>query len=50
MFTHCICDEAGNALNEHLLNQTETSQFQVDFPIQETTAAVKHSIADSLIC
>lgn len=49
MFTHCVCGEAGNSLNEHLLNQTETSHSQVDFSIQETTATVK-SIAASLIC
>ena len=49
MFTHCVCSEAGNSLNEHLLNQTKTSHSQVDFSIQETTATVK-SIADSLIC
>lgn len=50
MFTHCICGEAGNVLNKHFLNQTKTSQFQVVFSVQETTAAVKHNIADSLIC
>lgn len=39
MFTLCICGEAGKALYKHLLNQTKTSQFQVDFSIHETTAA-----------
>lgn len=38
IFTHCICAEAGKALRKHLLNQTKTSQFQVDFSIHETMA------------
>ena len=50
MFTRCGCGEAGTGLNEHLLNRTKTSHFQVDFSIQETTATVKQSIADSFIC
>lgn len=31
MFTHYICGESGKAFYKHLLNQTKTSQFQVDF-------------------
>lgn len=38
MFTHCICGEAEKTLYKHLLNQTKTSQFQVDFSIHEIMA------------